>query len=254
MQLLDDDAAAAVDEALHRLDRTGAGAHVHREQLVHGVELEPDPLASIVDAAVEPAPQPRRAEHDAAEREADASARRWNDEDAERAARGTEQQDPDRHPRAVVVRRHVDEPGLAERQRERRVLAALEDRAEPRSAASPGGPNSRATVDVEPADGRSAMTSASRPRRARDARCTAAPEARAAGRRHDERGGADGGDPGQIAPNASVQDRSCAQPRRVRAAEDAPLLVGASEMADPEEPTALSTPPTSTTTSPAGDP
>ena len=41
-ELLDDGAAPALDDPLHGLHRARAGAHLHREQVVHRVELEPD--------------------------------------------------------------------------------------------------------------------------------------------------------------------------------------------------------------------
>ncbi len=61
VQLLDDHAPPALDDSLNGLHRAGARAHLHREQLVHGVELEPDPRGALGDRPLESSPSTTRA-------------------------------------------------------------------------------------------------------------------------------------------------------------------------------------------------
>ena len=55
-------AVAAAGQALHRLHRARPGAHVHREQMVNGIELHSDPRRAIGHLAFEPPPRSGQAD------------------------------------------------------------------------------------------------------------------------------------------------------------------------------------------------
>jgi len=103
---------------------------VHCEQLVHGVELEPDPLAAVADRAFEPSPEARRAVDDAAHREPERSRRVVEHEHTESGTGGAEPQHLERHAGAVLVGRHVEEAGVAQRTREGRIGAPFQHAAD----------------------------------------------------------------------------------------------------------------------------
>src|SRR5205823_5390125 len=102
-KLLDDCAGTAIGDALRRLHGARAGANVHGEHLVHRVELETYPLASLCDAALEPTTLSRAAEDDAADGESERREGRVDHEHADDGTSGTEREDLDRESGAVVV-------------------------------------------------------------------------------------------------------------------------------------------------------
>ena len=116
-ELVDHHSLTPVDDALRCLHRTCARAHVHGEELVHRVELEPDPLAPIGDGPLESTALARRPEHDPGQAETDGRERAMEDEDAEPGSPGTERQHLHRHAGAVLVGSDVGEPRLAQRAR-----------------------------------------------------------------------------------------------------------------------------------------
>ena len=61
-EVLDDGAPPAVDDPLHRLDRSGTGPDVHRQQMVDRVQLLADPPGALQHLTLEALSGPRRAD------------------------------------------------------------------------------------------------------------------------------------------------------------------------------------------------
>ena len=131
-QFFDDGAPAPGDDPLHGLHRARAGPHLHGEEMVHRVELEPDAGRAGRDRALEAGARSARAVDEAGQTADQHDQRRLQRHRGCESRRGREQRRVRKLVHAIALRREIVHRRLPQQTCEVLVAARFERAAQPR--------------------------------------------------------------------------------------------------------------------------